>query len=115
MRRLVAQAELVPLGVPQHHVAVRPAARERLFPGDAGPERDEPLDPRVQVVGPRSELEPVLHVLGLDNLEAVLAEPDVSLSTVMRMNTYTTDVDAMCADYGLEAEHTAWSLSDPTG
>lgn len=45
----------------------------------------------------------------------MLAEPDVSLSTVVRMNTYTTDVDAMCADYGLEAEHTAWSLSDPTG
>ena len=42
--------------------------------------------------------------LALDNLEAVLAEADMDLSNVVRMNTYTTDVDAMYANYGLVAE-----------
>ncbi|MCZ7629179.1 MAG: RidA family protein, partial [Microthrixaceae bacterium] len=39
--------------------------------------------------------------LALDNLESVLAEAGMSLSNIVRMNTYTTDIDAMFANYGL--------------
>ena len=42
--------------------------------------------------------------LALDNLEAVLAEADMDLSNVVRLNTYTTDVDAMFEHYGRIAE-----------
>ncbi len=42
--------------------------------------------------------------LALDNLEAVLAEAGMGLSDVVRLNTYTTDVDAMFEHYGQIAE-----------
>jgi enamine deaminase RidA (YjgF/YER057c/UK114 family) len=42
--------------------------------------------------------------MALDNLEAVLAGADMSLSNVVRLNIYTTDVDAFFASYGTMAE-----------
>lgn len=38
--------------------------------------------------------------LSLDNLEAVLAEAGMSLANVVRLNTYTTDIDGLFAEYG---------------
>ncbi len=38
--------------------------------------------------------------LALSNLEAVLAEADMSLSNVTRITVYTTDVDAMIQHFG---------------
>lgn len=38
--------------------------------------------------------------LGLDNLEAVLAEANMSLANVVRLNVYTTDVDLLFQHYG---------------
>jgi enamine deaminase RidA (YjgF/YER057c/UK114 family) len=39
--------------------------------------------------------------LSLDNLDAVLAEAGMSLSNVVRLNVYTTDIDLLFANYGL--------------
>jgi enamine deaminase RidA (YjgF/YER057c/UK114 family) len=39
--------------------------------------------------------------LALDNLTSVLAEADMSLSDVVRLNIYTTDVDAFFANAGV--------------
>ena len=41
--------------------------------------------------------------LALDNLEAVLAEADMSLANLVRLNVHTTDVDALFPHYGLLA------------
>ncbi|MDG6106228.1 RidA family protein [Dactylosporangium aurantiacum] len=41
--------------------------------------------------------------LSLDNLEAVLGEAGMSLADVVRLNVYTTDVDALFAHYGVLA------------
>lgn len=41
--------------------------------------------------------------LALDNLTAVLAQADMDLSNVVRLTTYTTDVDAVFENYGLVA------------
>jgi enamine deaminase RidA (YjgF/YER057c/UK114 family) len=39
--------------------------------------------------------------LALDNLTSVLAEADMSLSNVVRLNVYTTDVDAFFENAGV--------------
>jgi enamine deaminase RidA (YjgF/YER057c/UK114 family) len=41
--------------------------------------------------------------LSLDNLEAVLAEAGMRLANVVRLNVYTTDVDALFSEYGVLA------------
>jgi enamine deaminase RidA (YjgF/YER057c/UK114 family) len=41
--------------------------------------------------------------LALDNVEAVLAAADMSLANVVRMNIYTTDIDAFFQSYGAVA------------
>ncbi|MBW4781115.1 RidA family protein [Rhodococcus fascians] len=38
--------------------------------------------------------------LSLDNMEAVLAEANMSLANLVRLNVYTTDVDALLEHYG---------------
>jgi len=45
--------------------------------------------------------------LALDNVEAVLAGAGMTLANVVRMNIYTTDVDAFLAQYGVAAERLA--------
>lgn len=42
--------------------------------------------------------------LALDNLEAVLAGGGMGLADVVRLVTYTTDVDGLLAHYGIMAE-----------
>ena len=39
--------------------------------------------------------------LTLDNLDAVLAEADMSISNVVRLGVYTTDVDLLFQHYGV--------------
>ncbi|MGI8984563.1 MAG: RidA family protein [Acidimicrobiales bacterium] len=51
----------------------------------------------------------------LDNLDAVLAEAGMSLSDVVRLNIYTTDVDALFGCYGLIAERLATAGVQPPG
>ncbi len=41
--------------------------------------------------------------LAVDNLEAVLGEADMSLANLVRLNVYTTDVDALFPHYGVLA------------
>lgn len=41
--------------------------------------------------------------LTLDNLEAVLAEADMGLANLIRLNVYTTDVDLLFSQYGVLA------------
>ena len=41
--------------------------------------------------------------LSVDNLEAVLAEAGMSLADLVRLNVYTTDVDALFPHYGVLA------------
>ncbi|MFJ3785106.1 RidA family protein [Streptomyces sp. S1] len=41
--------------------------------------------------------------LGIDNLEAVLAEAGMSLANLVRLNVYTTDVDLLFPHYGVLA------------
>ena len=45
--------------------------------------------------------------LALDNLEAVLAGGGMSLSDVVRIVVYTTDIDALLPHYGVLAERLA--------
>ena len=42
--------------------------------------------------------------LSLDNLEAVLMAADMTLSNVVRLSLYTTDVDAVIGNWGIFAE-----------
>lgn len=53
--------------------------------------------------------------LALDNLEAVLAEAGMDLADIVRLNTYTTDIDAMFASYGLVAERLGAAGVQPPG
>ncbi len=53
--------------------------------------------------------------LALDNLEAVLGEAGMDLSNVVRLTTYTTDIDAMFASYGLVAERLGAAGVQPPG
>jgi enamine deaminase RidA (YjgF/YER057c/UK114 family) len=39
--------------------------------------------------------------LALDNLEAVLADADMTLANVVRLNAYTTDVDELFKHWGI--------------
>ncbi|WP_432113830.1 RidA family protein [Streptomyces sp. S1] len=41
--------------------------------------------------------------LGIDNLEAVLAEAGMTLANLVRLNVYTTDVDLLFPHYGVLA------------
>lgn len=41
--------------------------------------------------------------LAVANLEAVLAEADMALANLVRLNVYTTDVDALFQHYGMLA------------
>lgn len=41
--------------------------------------------------------------LALDNLDAVLTEAGMSLANLVRLNVYTTDVDALFPHYGILA------------
>lgn len=41
--------------------------------------------------------------LAVDNLEAVLTEAGMSLANLIRLNVYTTDVDALFPHYGILA------------
>ena len=47
--------------------------------------------------------------VAMDNVEAVLADAGMSLANVVRLNVYTTDVDAFFANYGGVAERLAAS------
>jgi enamine deaminase RidA (YjgF/YER057c/UK114 family) len=53
--------------------------------------------------------------LALSNVEAVLAEAGMSLANVVRLNIYTTDVDAFFAGYGIAAERLAAAGVAPPG
>lgn len=52
--------------------------------------------------------------LALANLEAVLAEADMSLANLVRLNVYTTDVDALLPHYGVLAGKLAAAGVAPT-
>lgn len=53
--------------------------------------------------------------LSLDNLEAVLAAADMTLANLVRLNVYTTDVDALMPHYGvLAARLGAAQVAPPT-
>lgn len=52
--------------------------------------------------------------LALDNLEAVLAEAGMSLADLVRLNVYTTDVDALFPHYGVLAARFGAARVAPT-
>jgi enamine deaminase RidA (YjgF/YER057c/UK114 family) len=52
--------------------------------------------------------------LAADNLEEVLNQAGMSLSNVVRLNIYTTDVDALFANAGVLAERTGAAGVAPT-
>ena len=53
--------------------------------------------------------------LAADNLEAVLREAGMSLANVVRLNFYTTDIDAFFANAGVIASRTAAVGVAPAG
>jgi enamine deaminase RidA (YjgF/YER057c/UK114 family) len=53
--------------------------------------------------------------LALDNLETVLGEAGMGLGNVVRLNIYTTDVDALFEQYGVLAERLAAAGTNPPG
>jgi enamine deaminase RidA (YjgF/YER057c/UK114 family) len=53
--------------------------------------------------------------LALDNLEAVLREAGMELANVVRLNIYTTDVDALFTSYGSAAERLGAAGVTPPG
>jgi enamine deaminase RidA (YjgF/YER057c/UK114 family) len=53
--------------------------------------------------------------LAADNLEAVLREAGMTLANVVRLNFYTTDVDAYLANAGVLAGRTAAAGVAPAG
>jgi enamine deaminase RidA (YjgF/YER057c/UK114 family) len=53
--------------------------------------------------------------LAADNLEAVLREAGMSLSNVVRLNFYTTDVDAFFENAGVMGERTGAAGVAPAG
>ncbi|MFD0904438.1 RidA family protein [Actinomadura sediminis] len=52
--------------------------------------------------------------LSLDNLEAVLGEAGMSLADLVRLNVYTTDVDALFQHYGILAGRLGAAKAAPT-
>ncbi len=52
--------------------------------------------------------------LTVDNLEAVLAAAGMSLSNLVRLNVYTTDVDALLPHYGVLASRLGSARVSPT-
>ncbi|WJV51280.1 RidA family protein [Streptomyces flavofungini] len=52
--------------------------------------------------------------LSLDNLEAVLAEADMSLANLVRLNVHTTDVDLLFQHYGVLAARLGAARVAPT-
>lgn len=52
--------------------------------------------------------------LAVDNLEAVLAEAGMSLANLVRLNVYTTDVDALFPHYGVLAGRLGAARVAPT-
>ncbi|ADG77660.1 Endoribonuclease L-PSP OS=Tsukamurella paurometabola (strain ATCC 8368 / DSM / CCUG 35730 /CIP 100753 / JCM 10117 / KCTC 9821 / NBRC 16120 / NCIMB 702349/ NCTC 13040) OX=521096 GN=Tpau_1027 PE=4 SV=1 [Tsukamurella paurometabola] len=52
--------------------------------------------------------------LAIANLEAVLSEADMSLANLVRLNVYTTDVDALFPHYGLLASKLGAARVAPT-
>lgn len=64
---------------------------------------------------PRNEGDMAAQVaLSLDNMEAVLAEAGMSLANLVRLNVYTTDVDALFTHYGMLASRLAAAGVAPT-
>jgi enamine deaminase RidA (YjgF/YER057c/UK114 family) len=53
--------------------------------------------------------------LALDNLEAVLAGADMTLASIVRLNFYTTDVDALLENLGVIAERLGAAGVTPPG
>ena len=53
--------------------------------------------------------------LTLDNMEAVLAAAGMSLSNIVRLNVFTTDVDAVFENYGIIAERLGAAGVAPPG
>ncbi|SDY19600.1 Enamine deaminase RidA, house cleaning of reactive enamine intermediates, YjgF/YER057c/UK114 family [Saccharopolyspora shandongensis] len=52
--------------------------------------------------------------LSVDNLEAVLTEAGMSLANLVRLNVYTTDVDALFPHYGVLASRLGAAGVAPT-
>ncbi len=52
--------------------------------------------------------------LALDNLEAVLAEADMTLANLIRLNVHTTDVDLLFQHYGILAARLGAARVAPT-
>jgi enamine deaminase RidA (YjgF/YER057c/UK114 family) len=52
--------------------------------------------------------------LSADSLEAVLADADMSLANLVRLNVYTTDVDLLLQHYGGLAGRLAAAKAAPT-
>lgn len=53
-------------------------------------------------------------MLSLDNLQAVLAEAGMTLSNLVRLNVYSTDVDALFPHYGVLASRLGAAGAAPT-
>ena len=53
--------------------------------------------------------------MAMDNVEAVLAQGGMSLANVVRLNLYTTDIDAFFANYDVIIERTSAAGITPTG
>ena len=53
--------------------------------------------------------------MAMDNVEVVLAQGGMSLANVVRLNLYTTDVDAFFANYDVITDRTAAAGIRPTG
>ena len=52
--------------------------------------------------------------LAVDNVEAVLAAADMTLANLVRLNVYTTDIDALFPHYGVLASRLAAAGVAPT-
>jgi enamine deaminase RidA (YjgF/YER057c/UK114 family) len=57
---------------------------------------------------------PAQLALSLDNLEAVLTEAGMTLTNLVRLNVYTTDVDLLFPHYGVLAARLAAAGVKPT-
>jgi enamine deaminase RidA (YjgF/YER057c/UK114 family) len=58
---------------------------------------------------------PAQVAMAMDNVEAVLREAGMGLANVVRLNIYTTDVDAFFASYGTIVERLAAAGVAPPG
>lgn len=90
-----------PWGWDQHAVTpineVSGAARTVYFSGFPAQVRLE--DPEPVAGDVRGQL-----AAAMDNVEAALAEVDMTLANVVRLNIFTTDIDAVMADYEVLGE-----------